>query len=714
MTKKIECLKHLIKNNIKYLYIFIIVFLSLLMIFFSTKIMTVPSNSKNVKENNDVVVLKSGDMLEQRVNLKQRHLTSFKIQYRGEFSLENVAFSIKDDHNKKINYDKSIDEGSKTISLVFNNVYPEISDTFNVKITNVSKNIQESIEILGDKSEKVDCTLNGKKSNVNIGLDVEGYNNVYHIKYIVGIYVLFLICTILLVLSRNDKTNVSKIIDKIMNKFEKLKLLFVIEFLIFGICVFDGFVLMNDYLYRQDINLIFLILFIFFSFIFIIYAFLLFNRCKNDYARLFVFFAIPICLLFWMFLLPDYTPDEPAHFMKVYLTSTFDFANKNVINVPIDYLEKGITNYNDVFSNVFKFTDYSNTKVTDIAVAYNAISYIIPSIGMLFARIFSFSIYAGYYLARLANIILFIGIGYKAIKITPVAKLLFFVFLFNPMLLQQAISVNADCLLHGSCILFVAYILYLKFEVTELSNKNLFCLGMFFLYILLAKYVYLPLFGLVFIIWDKILKLERKKISIFIIFCILSFIIYYLFNFTFSNVTSVAHVQKYLEATNVNASKQIGMLIDNPIKIITVILVTIKTLGFYFIETFAGNLLGWLDIEINTKIVWIYLMLLFMACFVKNESNKFKLSNKIWFLLIFCGISCLIIIGLYFSFTPVGLPYAVGIQGRYFIPISLLPLLVISGSKKIVLNHEKALFLTGIVFINGFVILKLISYFSYL
>jgi uncharacterized membrane protein len=58
---------------------------------------------------------------------------------------------------------------------------------------------------------------------------------------------------------------------------------------------------------------------------------------------------------------------------------------------------------------------------------------------------------------------------------------------------------------------------------------------------------------------------------------------------------------------------------------------------------------------------------------------KIKKEHKIFIGIIIFVISALIWTALYLSFTIVGYPYIVGVQGRYFIPLVLIGLLLINA-----------------------------------
>ena len=81
------------------------------------------------------------------------------------------------------------------------------------------------------------------------------------------------------------------------------------------------------------------------------------------------------------------------------------------------------------------------------------------------------------------------------------------------------------------------------------------------------------------------------------------------------------------------------------------------------------------DIEVPEIVIIVMLIGLFISPFVTNEKESLKLNQKIWMILIFLGLTLLILTGLYLTWSPVGYNLVAGVQGRYFVPAMILVLL---------------------------------------
>lgn len=679
----------------------------------------------NFSEKPLSINLKSGSELKQvyLTNLGDLNHIKFKLMDNDSDINGNLNFELRNENNKKI-FTSSIDltqHQGEFIDIDVGNVKDDLKEQYQI-IMQYESPINDSLKLaayenndgLVNSSETLlKCSIDGKNSKKLLELSAIGYNNAYHLKTISVFFSIFAILFIIFILkSRKNKGGILNKLANILDALDKKHLLFICEFLLVIVSAFSIFSLLLDIRFRQNINFVKLITTLLITCISILYITLQYFKCKKSYARLFLLLAIPLSISYWLLLLPNYAPDEVVHFLKTYLTSTFDFSNSNLVSIPEEFMSNRITNYNDVIKQVFHLTNYSNLKLEYTASSYHFISYLIPGITMGMARLIHFSIYGSYYLARLANLLLYLYLGHKAIKITPIGKIIFFTLLLNPMVIHQAISLNPDSLLHSVCILFIAYVLHIKFNEEKLTNKNLLFLASFLVFIILAKYLYIPLFAICFIFIDKILKIDKKKLLMFLSICCFGIVLYYLYNYAFSQFVAITSPNDYASIANVNGMEQLKGIINNPLSIFKVFINTLDRYGWNYLITFGGFAMGWLDILQKIELPLIYLILLFMSPFLENERYKLKRNEKLWFIVIFIGISLLIITGMYLFWSGVGAPIAEGVQGRYFIPIILLLLFSYAGNKKVIIKSIPKVYTLTLLFVHYFMILTVVSYFS--
>ena len=113
------------------------------------------------------------------------------------------------------------------------------------------------------------------------------------------------------------------------------------------------------------------------------------------------------------------------------------------------------------------------------------------------------------------------------------------------------------------------------------------------------------------------------------------------------------------------------------ISFLKVLVWTCLTQGNEYLEQFIGTPLGWLNISINGVIIKIFLLLLIITPFLEKKDYNIDKKEKIYYMLLFTIMTLLVLAGLYIGWTNVGGNVVLGFQGRYLIPIMLLPLLAL-------------------------------------
>lgn len=459
-----------------------------------------------------------------------------------------------------------------------------------------------------------------------------------------------------------------------MNRFNKMIFSYVIEFVLSTISLallFKCFIL---YHYSNTFNLIYYILWIASLSLLISIICKLVKENKNDLSKLFIIIMIPVGLTFLMCMLPDYVPDEQAHFQRAYQVSWFHLNTGIHVSIDSDYTFARFSNYKNIFSYI-NINPNPTYKMYHEACAYNFTCYIIPAMVLAVCRILHFSLYLSYYLGRMANLILYIVLISYAIKITPKCKKIFFVLGFNPMFIHLAASYSADVLVTSISVLSIAYFLYL-FEKAEISKKDVIIVLTMIFIIAMTKYVYLPVFGIYFAIIPKLLKMPKINWIVLVVCAIVGCAYIYVSLKLNTNTEVIASQKEYYEAANVDGARQLEFLLSDKLNILRVLKATFVTKIFYYFDNFI-NRLGWLTIFINKFSFVFYYVILVLAPFV--ESAKLNIKNRIWFVVIGGIISILVVMGLYLYFTPVGWLTSEGVQGRYFIPCAALFLVALSN-----------------------------------
>ncbi|OUP58973.1 hypothetical protein B5F14_07755 [Faecalitalea cylindroides] len=498
--------------------------------------------------------------------------------------------------------------------------------------------------------------------------------------------------------------------DIIRRKLDKIKniYLYIGEWVIYLFAIFFFLQFLTIYSQKKIFSISSLILLMIFIAIFTLFFLLLFIKNKNSLHELFVVVMIPLGLSFLFLMLPDFIPDEPTHFQKAYLTSNFNLTSSIYVWVESGYKEFGLKRYSDILSSIY--FDFAPREYVELSGAggYNFILYIFPAIGINLGKILHLSLYGCYYLGRMSNLIVYILFGYYSIKVTPKLKWMIFVFMFNPMLIHLGASYSSDCMINGLCIFSVAYMIKLYYTDEKITNKDILIVIALIFLVAVAKYAFLPIFGIYFLILPKVIKIQRKQ-WLFLILCIIGGFLFLVLHFMLSSNTETLPSQaSYLIESNVNGGRQAEILLTNPISILAMLKNTfLKNIGFY-LASFAGQL-GWLNIDTsNFSLCLFFILLLISICFDKTD---FSILNRIWFVILALLLASIIVLGLYLYWTPVGAPTAMGVQGRYFVPCVLLILMSVSnGVGRKICKKEIIVFL-GVFIVNIIVFKDVIAFF---
>ena len=514
-------------------------------------------------------------------------------------------------------------------------------------------------------------------------------------------------------------------------KQKNMIITYAIEFLLSVLLALSSFKVIYDIKYKVfNLNSIFFTTIIICSLFYILK--LINNIIKNDKKeihKIFVSLMIPIGMFYLFFLIPGHAPDEDAHYYRAYEISTgkliSDSNEKKIpyIKIPLDLAntnKQTVTNYNLLIEKMSIETKYDDEiKVDSFTQIYFPILYTIPAMSFTISTFFNLNIIYALYLARICNFILFLILGYYAIKIIPFGKVLLATYLFIPMVIHQGVSISVDSIVNSMIMLFIAYILNLYFKKDPINEKEKIIFYLFATFIAFAKTIYMPIIFISLILLFKTKNKNRSKtkfisnlfnkenqyIWIGIILCTIIAIGWFLFTNEYRDSREIIHnTQSDLEQTI--------SLITSPMKYIEVILNTIIMRSGYLINTFIGGKMGWLNIPTNEKLVVIYLFLLIIAPFTEKHEVELTKKQKILFVAIFCISTILIFTAMYVNRIAPEVKYIESLQGRYFIPIAILLLICLcKKNKSIKIKYLNLLHPLLIISVNIISIYKIICFF---
>ena len=400
-----------------------------------------------------------------------------------------------------------------------------------------------------------------------------------------------------------------------------------------------------------------------------------------------VFLAtIPVICIFYIICMPTFkNHDELLHWYRSYEVSIGKFmtgidGDTLGTEMPSSIRDVSTNNWKDITYGTVR--DTLNTKLekdnksliySETSAVYCGIQYIPQGVGIAIARIFTDKVLLLAYAGRLVNMIVAIVLLYFAIKNIPFGKNILLILSFIPILIEGISSLSPDSLTISLCIFFTSYVLKLTFDknIKQITSKQLIFISFLSIIIALCKIVYIPIVLLIFIIpKDKIQNKYAKLIPIFIVACIA--------NLLWLNVSRI-YLAHFREG---DSTIQVKSILLNPIEYIQICLNTINLNLESYISTCFGEKIGWDElVHINYIVPYtLFILTLFVSFNDNTIKNKFNKFQTITISLICLSIVALIFTSLYVQWTYCQSTSIAGIQGRYFIPILPLTLILI-GSK---------------------------------
>ena len=416
------------------------------------------------------------------------------------------------------------------------------------------------------------------------------------------------------------------------------------------------------------------------------FLFLCYRIKRLKVEQIFLFMGILFGVLYMVVLPPFTTPDEAVHVDTSYYYSSKILGQQAVDeNGYVLYRsDDALYNHDDqhiptvqsyaiLYHNLFKM-DHSDETVNFLRapLSVSAIAYVPQIIGVTLARLFHLGNIQMLLWGRMFAMAFYLLCLYWAIKIAPIGKELLMVVALMPTTLQMAVSFSYDSTVLALCFLYTGVLLYLTLEAKRVTWHHIVLLALLFAWAAPAKLVYICLaFTLLIIPTEKFANKYFKYISIAGI--ILAGAVVILLT-RFQTVVAIGASDGGMLAEQTTYS--LSYLLHNPSKILAIFYGTIIGQGTYYLETMIGQYLGWLEIILPGYIVYGFYTLIILSAIRKvSEKHVLSAGQRLWIFLVIAGVSVLVGAALLFDWTPIESNYVYGVQGRYFLP--MLPLLMI-------------------------------------
>lgn len=410
---------------------------------------------------------------------------------------------------------------------------------------------------------------------------------------------------------------------------------------------------------------------------------------KESIEKIFVGTAVIFGLLYMLVIPPYAVPDEQAHFVTAYNDSseilgeeTLKDGNlvvlqeKEILCDPSGHYptkERYVESVNGIFGKTYEHSGESvlGGKVLDMP----KISYAPQTLGITIARLLNFNGIQLFYMGRIFALLTYVVIVYWAIKIMPFAKMVLFVTALLPMSMQQAMSYSYDMLVNAISFFMIAYFFHLIYKKDKVEKKDILVLCICTAILAPIKVVYIVIIGMGILIPYQKFGTKIKKWS-------------YAFVLGMAGVIPTVITRIVSMADMIGGSQKNSDLLGYEVyggvyflqhlgELPRIFIETIQEMTSYYVDTMIGKQLGWLEIEIPPIIIEGFLILLLISVARKRgEKEIIQIGSKVWMGTL--AFLCCIFTGfvLLISWTEVGQQVIAGVQGRYFLPIAPMVLLL--------------------------------------
>jgi uncharacterized membrane protein len=444
----------------------------------------------------------------------------------------------------------------------------------------------------------------------------------------------------------------------------------------------------NHYSFINTLYILYIIL----SLTFIIYlGWIIFGKRKKfEIEKLFVIMMLFFGTLYMLVLPPFSAPDEPRHYTTAYKNSNIIMFKNTVDENGKLLIREGdmglygnnpdINTYLNVYKNIFSISESNTIGIhPEIILEGSFWAHLPQSIGITVARLLNFGYTPLILCGRFFNLLFYTVLLYYAIKIIPFGKMILFSVSMLPMMLELASSLSYDPVTDSLAFFFIAYCMNLIYEKEIINKKDICILAVNIFLLAPCKVIYFFLVFLCILIPKTKFKYKKSYYysnAIIVIIGMISMII--------SNINTLTNMAK--STSNVlpwidQPSYTLKFFFNNPFKIIVIFINTLRTQFEFYFKSMLGGSLGWLEITVPTVIILgFFIVLLLSSLKLRYENLTININHKIIISFVCIVLSILVLLSMLFAWTPVTYSYIAGVQGRYFLPILPLFLILVRNS----------------------------------
>lgn len=422
--------------------------------------------------------------------------------------------------------------------------------------------------------------------------------------------------------------------------------------------------------------------------------------------RVFLFAGSLLAILYLLLMPPMTVPDEYAHYKEAYYHANRLLGKQNAGNDVVMELEDynatqqflytpSLTEFDDLKENILKKgRQEGETELISRYTQAPAVTYIHGIIGIVLGRLLGLNGLLVIYMGRICAILFYLAAMYWFIRLMPFAKSLAFILAILPMTIQQCCSYSYDAIIIEVVFLYTAVLFGLLYKRETIHKWQIVLYVVFMVILSICKGgAYMPLCLLTMMIPAS--RFRDKKRKWIFVGSMAAIAIAAFLSSTLSYVLYVAAPTEEQAAASYLAGEAYGLagLLSDPINFICLSARTLFLSGDGFLETMIGMQLGWLNIFVSRIVIYgLFLLMLLSILPVEDGRERQEIVVTAWqkaaFLFV-AGISvAMTFASMFMSWTPKDSTEIAGIQGRYFLP--LLPVfLMLFHSREITIKKDR-------------------------
>lgn len=413
---------------------------------------------------------------------------------------------------------------------------------------------------------------------------------------------------------------------------------------------------------------------------------------RKKTENVFLFSGAVLAVIYLLLLPPMSVPDEEVHFKAAYTYANQlmgkDTEAGRVLMDKEDYQAlklfkstPSLSEYDTLKENIGKSGRIEGTKEVHYSdTQAPAVTYLPGIIGIVIGRLLGLNGILVIVLGRLCSILFYLFTMYWFIRLMPCGKAAAFIIAILPMTIQQCCSYSYDSVVIEVVFLYLAVLFGLLYRKEKIQRYHVVLYVIFMIIMAMSKGgTYMPLCLLTIMIPADRFKDKKQKwiftgsmATIAVVAFLSSTLSYVLY---VASPTAEQAATSYLEGEAYGAAG----LLEDPMNFICLLTRILFLSGDGFVETMLGMQLSWLNVFVSRIVIYgmLFMMILSIQQVKEKDGSQFEVTTvqKVSYAVCMVLSAGMVFVSMFMSWTPKNSTAIAGVQGRYFLP--LLPVFLL-------------------------------------